>query len=133
LVKEYPPQFYAPFSRDKYDLCFSCHPDSLVLTKETTDLTDFRNGKLNLHYLHVNKAERGRTCRSCHETHASNLPKHVSETVPYGRWNMPIGFTKSETGGSCKPGCHVPYNYDRKAPVDYSSNNKSSSSEKKGS
>ncbi|MHC4214506.1 MAG: cytochrome c3 family protein, partial [Planctomycetota bacterium] len=24
LVKEYPPQFYAPFSRDKYDLCFSC-------------------------------------------------------------------------------------------------------------
>jgi predicted CXXCH cytochrome family protein len=121
LVKEYPPQFYAPFSIENYDLCFSCHPDSLVLKKETENLTDFRNGRLNLHYLHVNKAERGRTCRSCHETHASNLPKHISETVPYGKWNMPIGFTKSETGGTCKPGCHMPTPYDRESPVDYSS------------
>jgi len=133
LVKEYPPQFYAPFSKDNYDLCFSCHPDSLVLTKETANLTDFRNGRLNLHYLHVNKAERGRTCRSCHETHASNLPKHVSETVPYGKWDLPIGFTKSETGGTCKPGCHVPASYDRKSPVDYSSSSATSSGEQDSS
>jgi predicted CXXCH cytochrome family protein len=129
LEKEYPPQFYAPFSKDNYELCFSCHPDSLVLSKETGELTDFRNGRLNLHYLHVNKAERGRTCRSCHETHASNLPKHIRDSVPYGKWDLPIGFTKSETGGTCKPGCHVPVTYDRKSPVDYSSEGISSGDE----
>jgi len=117
LAKEYPSQFYAPFSVSTYELCFSCHPQSLVLNKNTTDLTDFRNGELNLHYIHVNQPERGRTCRSCHETHASNLPKHIRETAPYGMWNMPIQFTKTDTGGSCKPGCHLPTGYDRETPI----------------
>lgn len=120
LEKEYPPQFYAPFKKDNYALCFSCHPESLVLTKSTTKLTDFRNGDLNLHYVHVNKSRRGRTCRSCHETHASNLPKHIRSSVPYGAWDLPIGYKKTETGGGCKPGCHVPYDYDRTSPVSYS-------------
>ncbi len=120
LAKEYPPQFYAPFSKDNYELCFSCHPESLVLTRETDNLTNFRNGNLNLHYLHVNKSRRGRTCRSCHATHASNLPKHIRASVPYGKWELPVGFTKSETGGNCKSGCHLPKDYDRNSPVDYS-------------
>ena len=119
LSKEYPPQFYAPFSKENYALCFSCHPESVVLTRETSDLTDFRNGNLNLHFVHVNKPEKGRTCRSCHATHASNLPKHVRESVPYGVWNLPIKFQKTETGGSCAPGCHLPYTYDRQSPAVY--------------
>ncbi len=119
LVKEYPPVFYSPFSPDNYALCFSCHPQSLVLTERTSDLTDFRNGDLNLHYVHVNKDRRGRTCRSCHATHASDLPKHVRESVPYGVWNLPIQFEKSETGGSCRPGCHTPFTYDRESPQTY--------------
>ena len=119
LVKDYPSQFYAPFKEENYELCFSCHEKTLVLTKETENLTDFRNGDLNLHYLHVNKPYRGRTCRSCHETHGSNLPKHIRATVPYGMWQLPIKFEKTETGGSCKPGCHLPFAYDRKEPVDY--------------
>ena len=119
LAKEYPPQFYAPFSISSYDLCFSCHPQSLVLTKQTSDLTDFRNGDLNLHCVHVNKARRGRTCRSCHATHASDLPKHIRASVPYGMWDLPINFEKTGTGGGCKPGCHLPYDYDRMSPVEY--------------
>jgi len=119
LAKEYPPQFYAPFSKKNYELCFSCHPETVVLTKRTSDLTDFRNGDLNLHFLHVNKARRGRTCRSCHATHASNLPKHIRESVPYGVWDLPIQFQKTVTGGSCKPGCHLPFAYDRQSPVVY--------------
>ncbi|NIA16733.1 MAG: cytochrome C [Planctomycetes bacterium] len=119
LSKEYPPRFYAPFSKDAYQLCFSCHPESLVLTKETRDLTGFRNGDLNLHYLHVNRPQRGRTCRSCHATHASNLPKHIRKSVPYGRWELPIQFEKTETGGGCEPGCHLPAAYDRQSPVVY--------------
>ncbi len=50
-----PRLFYAPFSTDNYALCFSCHPESLVLTERTGDLTDFRNGDVNLHYVHVHK------------------------------------------------------------------------------
>jgi predicted CXXCH cytochrome family protein len=121
LAKEYPSQFYAPFSKEIYELCFSCHSEDLVLTKETPDLTDFRNGDLNLHYMHVNKERRGRTCRSCHATHASNLPKHIRKSVPYGTWSLPVGFAKTQTGGTCAPGCHLPKDYNRKDPVDYSS------------
>ena len=119
LKKEYPPQFYSPFKKSNYDLCFSCHEETLVQTAETASLTDFRNGSSNLHYLHVNKDRRGRTCRSCHATHASNLPKHIRKSVPYGVWDLPIQFAKTETGGSCKPGCHVPYAYDRNQAVEY--------------
>jgi len=31
-----------------------------------------------------------------------------------------VGFTKTETGGTCKSGCHLPKDYDRNNPVDYS-------------
>ncbi len=120
LAKEYPPIFYAPFSEKNYELCFTCHSKDIVWTPETENLTDFRNGSTNLHYLHVNKERRGRTCRACHQTHASNLPKHIRESVPYGMWNLPVGFTKSATGGNCKSGCHLPKDYNREKPVDYS-------------
>jgi predicted CXXCH cytochrome family protein len=113
LIKEYPPEFYASFDISKYDLCFSCHQADKVLFKETENLTDFRNGKMNLHYLHVNSPERGRTCRTCHATHASNEPKHLRKAVPYGGWEIPIQFEKTETGGGCSPGCHSPRAYDR--------------------
>ncbi|MHC4475462.1 MAG: cytochrome c3 family protein [Planctomycetota bacterium] len=120
LAMEYPPIFYAPFSEQNYELCFSCHAKTLVWTPKTTDLTDFRNGSSNLHFLHVHKERRGRTCRACHQTHASDQPKHIRQSVPYGMWELPVGFTKTETGGSCKPGCHLPKGYDRVKPVDYS-------------
>ncbi len=119
LAEDYPRLFYAPFSIDSYALCFSCHPDSLVLTEQTAELTDFRNGDRNLHYVHVNKEDRGRTCRSCHATHASDLPKHIRRSVPYGAWDLPIQFKKTETGGGCQPGCHLPLAYDRQSPVAY--------------
>jgi len=121
LVKRYPPEFYVPFDISNYDLCFSCHREDLVLIEETDDLTDFRNGETNLHYLHVNMPERGRTCRACHATHASDEPKHLREKVPYGGWGIPIEFEKTETGGGCSPGCHDARAYDRIKPVIYMS------------
>ncbi len=125
LVKEYTPEFYAPFDISNYDLCFSCHKADKVLVKETESLTDFRNGKTNLHYLHVNTPERGRTCRACHATHASNEPRHLRKAVPYGGWGIPIQFEKTETGGSCSPGCHNARAYDRIKPAIYKSDKKS--------
>jgi len=119
LIKEYSPEFYAPFDVSNYDLCFSCHQADKVLVKETENFTDFRNGKTNLHFLHVNNPKRGRTCRTCHATHASDRPKHLREKVPYGGWEIPINFEKTETGGGCSPGCHDRRSYDRVNPAVY--------------
>ena len=119
LAKAYPEPFYQSFALDKYDLCFGCHDAQLVTTKKTTGLTRFRNGDENLHFLHVNKSDRGRNCRACHATHAAADPLLVRDTVPYGKWDMPLNFKTTETGGSCSPGCHKPYDYDRETPVNY--------------
>jgi predicted CXXCH cytochrome family protein len=118
LRNPYPPSFYAPFHIANYNLCFGCHEKTIVLNPETTKLTNFRNGEENLHFKHVNKPEKGRTCRACHETHASNFPKHIRESVPFGAWELPVNFEKSETGGSCTPGCHKMKQYDRARRVE---------------
>jgi predicted CXXCH cytochrome family protein len=119
LVGEYSPEFYARFDLDNFELCFSCHPQRGVLTERTTQLTEFRNGNLNLHYLHVNRPEKGRTCRACHATHGSDRPKHISDRIQFGSWELPIEFVKTPTGGSCESGCHLRTAYDRETPVDY--------------
>ena len=101
-------------------MCFGCH-NKEVATKEFTEtLTDFRNGKLNLHFLHVNR-EKGRSCKACHEVHAGSQEKHIAKDVPYGKsnWMLPINYTKTETGGSCVVGCHKVKPYDRKNPIKY--------------
>jgi predicted CXXCH cytochrome family protein len=118
LNKPYPEEFYSPFELERFELCFSCHDQQLVVQPKTDGLTRFRNGEVNLHFLHVNKDRRGRTCRACHNTHASTNPLHIREAVPYGNWQLPINFTKSDTGGACAPGCHQELGYDRETPVD---------------
>ena len=79
----------------------------------------FRDGERNLRYAHVNRPEKGRTCRACHETHASNKAKYVRDWVLFGssRRRLPINFEQTETGGRCGPGCHRAYGYDRVKPV----------------
>ena len=113
LKEPYPARFYMPFAIENYNLCFGCHEKTLLQNPETTKLTNFRNGEVNLHFKHVNKPEKGRTCRACHETHASNHPKHIRESVPFGTWELPVNYQKTETGGSCTPGCHKLKKYDR--------------------
>jgi predicted CXXCH cytochrome family protein len=115
LKKAFPPKFYAAFDLDQYALCFSCHEDLAITVERTRTLTNFRNGDRNLHFLHVNKAKRGRTCRACHELHASPDLPPIRERVQFGNWSMPIHFEKNETGGSCHPGCHSIKVYDRDA------------------
>jgi predicted CXXCH cytochrome family protein len=116
LHEEYPPQFYASFDAERYQLCFSCHLPELVTDPSGTGLTRFRDGDTNLHWLHVNK-EKGRTCRACHEVHASSRPFHIRESVPFGTsgWMLEINFEASDEGGSCAPGCHKEATYSRTA------------------
>jgi predicted CXXCH cytochrome family protein len=123
LRKPYPQEFYAPFKAEQYGLCFSCHEPTLVEVASTTTLTNFRNGDRNLHVVHVNRADKGRTCRACHEVHASHRPKHIREAVPFGTWEVQTNFAKYDNGGKCAPGCHAPRGYSRREtvqnPIDY--------------
>jgi predicted CXXCH cytochrome family protein len=115
LRDRFPEQFYEAFDLAEYALCFDCHSSAMVLEKETTTLTNFRDGSRNLHFVHVNRSDKGRTCRTCHEIHGSNLPRHMATMVPFegGAWSMPIQFEPNDRGGSCSPGCHAPKKYER--------------------
>jgi predicted CXXCH cytochrome family protein len=117
LTDDYPEEFYAPFFESNYALCFRCHESKLAKESQTTTGTGFRDGDRNLHFIHVDRSSHGRTCRSCHEIHASSLPKHIGATVPFGEWGLPVKFSKTESGGSCEPGCHTARKYDRLAAV----------------
>ena len=114
LISDYPQQFYIPFNVKKYSLCFQCHLKDTFLEERTTTLTNFRDGDLNLHFLHVNKKERGRTCRACHEIHASKQRAHVRSVVPYGKGEFPLVFIADTEGGTCATGCHFEKAYGRK-------------------
>jgi predicted CXXCH cytochrome family protein len=113
LRAPYPAEFYAPFEVENYALCFKCHNERIVTVKKTTTDTRFRDGSDNLHYAHVNIAERGRICRVCHEVHASKQAFLVREGVPYGSggWVLKIGFRKNPDGGTCEKTCHANKSY----------------------
>jgi len=119
LNASYPAGFYARYEKGLYDFCLQCHEKNLLRFPDTTVYTNFRNGKLNLHYVHVVRPKKGRTCRTCHTPHASNNPKLIDNYIPFGDWQIPIRFMKTSSGGSCSPGCHRPYRYDRIKPEQY--------------
>lgn len=112
LRDRFPQRFYSPFTVDNYGLCFTCHDEPLATQERTRSMTNFRDGDRNLHFLHVNR-RKGRSCRACHDMHASANGRLVRERVRFGKWNMPIKFRPLDNGGSCAPGCHATKSYDR--------------------
>ncbi len=121
LVNEYPSELYYPFSESSYALCFGCHDKQLVMEASTSSATGFRNGTQNLHFVHVNKDRKGRSCRVCHDAHAANHEKHIRDDVAYGPsgWKLPIRYEQLPDGGSCGGACHTPYEYNRVKPIVY--------------
>lgn len=116
----YPSTYYAPYKEGAYDFCLQCHEKNLLRYAETTIYTRFRNGNRNLHYVHVVKNRKGRTCLICHEPHASDGPKLTSKGgSQFGNWEIPLNLQLTDTGGSCAPGCHRGYGYDRIKPISY--------------
>ncbi len=113
LVKPYPAKFYASYDPANYELCFLCHNKQIVAKPKTTTLTGFRDGDRNLHYVHVNKKDRGRTCRACHDIHATKQPHQIRDGVPYGSsgWVLPINYKRTKTGGECARTCHTTKKY----------------------
>jgi len=116
LVAGFPTAPYVPYADTEYALCFSCHKRDLLQYPDTSFATGFRDGERNLHHLHVNNKQKGRSCALCHRLHGSRQPKLMADSVPFGKWSLPLKFVKTETGGSCSPGCHKIQNYDRKSP-----------------
>ncbi|GFE62105.1 cytochrome c [Geobacter sp. AOG2] len=119
LRGSYPPDIYVPYKDGTYEICLKCHEKNMLRFADTTIYTKFRNGNRNLHYVHVVNSRKGRTCRICHEPHASNGEKLITkEGIKFGDWKIPINFQITPTGGSCAPGCHRKFRYDRDKPVD---------------
>jgi len=116
LLQTFPKDPYVPYTGTEYGLCFTCHNRDLVQYPDTSFATNFRDGDRNLHYLHVNNPRKGRSCLLCHDIHGSKSEKLVAESVPFGKWSLPLKFVKTETGGGCTPGCHKAVTYDRRGP-----------------
>ena len=119
LSAAYPATFYAPFEVKTYELCFSCHDEQLVTLEKTTTATRFRDGDRNLHFLHVNKPDRGRTCRACHEVHASQKVYQIRESVPFGSkgYLLKVNFERRADGGNCTQTCHTARAYTNNAAL----------------
>lgn len=117
LTEAYPAGLYAPYDEDRYVLCFGCHDVEMVEEERDEEATEFRNGDLNLHYIHVNREVNGSTCRTCHDVHAGKGPKHIADPKPFGEQAILMNFVPSATGGSCLSGCHKAWAYDRVNPV----------------
>jgi len=115
LVRSFPAEEYVAYSDTEFPLCFGCHKRELVQYPETSFATNFRDGERNLHFVHVNKPK-ARSCRFCHEIHAGPNPKLIADSVTFGKWDLPLKYVKTDTGGGCSPGCHKPQYYDRKTP-----------------
>ena len=117
LAGAFPAGFYAAYDEERYALCFECHEVEAFEEEETDEGTNFRNGEQNLHFLHVNRDVKGRSCRACHDPHGGKHAAHIAESVPFGDWRIPINFKQTSTGGSCQPGCHRLYRYERTTPI----------------
>lgn len=122
LKYPFPSDFYTPYNPRKYALCFSCHQQKRITEAQTTSDTGFRDGDLNLHYVHTVKPAEGRSCRACHDSHATNDPFLIRSSVPFGttKWQLNITFTATKTGGRCSKTCHdeTTYNNGGRRPTD---------------
>ena len=118
LRHDFPADFYAGFDEENYELCFECHDRRAFLYAATSELTRFRNGDKNLHFAHVNKASKGRVCKTCHGVHGADQEHLIKSKIPgFGKWEIPIKYTPEPFGANCTVGCHKPKSYNRNRAV----------------
>ena len=112
LKGNYPSEPGAVFSEAAYSLCLGCHEKAAFTESEISSATGFRDGKNNLHALHVKDA--GVTCRMCHLVHAAPQARLIRDKAPgKDKVEIIINFTEAKNGGSCKMTCHSPSSYSR--------------------
>ncbi len=115
LKKEFPSGNYSKAAKESFALCFECHKSDF-LDKSNAMATNFRNGDVNLHFVHIN-GEKGRSCAICHNPHGAPNEKLINDSAPFGSWEMPLRYKKTDAGGSCSPGCHAERKYERTAVI----------------
>jgi predicted CXXCH cytochrome family protein len=106
-------RFYQAYAADEYGLCFGCHDASMLDATEKVPATGFRDGRMNLHALHVAKKDKGRTCSVCHGVHGTSQAHMLRRSVPFGkaRWQLKIHYEQKGKGGRCVTACHAPKTY----------------------
>ena len=95
----YPSGAYETYSSIKYALCWECHTPALVESVQGKGITNFRNGEVNLHRVHVVELQRGRACHLCHEPHASDKPHLLRTRLRFGAWDTSFGYEPLADGG----------------------------------
>ena len=115
LNKAFPSTTYTVVKKENFALCFECHK-SEMLDKSNAALTSFRNGDVNLHYVHVN-GDKGRSCVVCHDPHGTPNDHLIKDNTQFGSWTMPLNYKVIPNGGSCSPGCHAERKYERVAVI----------------
>jgi predicted CXXCH cytochrome family protein len=119
LTRPFSRAFYQRFTPRSYALCLGCHDPKLATQRRAgQSITAFRDGDRNLHFVHVNNGWRSHGCNACHASHGTTgNDRDVRGQVVFGAWQISIKFNRTDTGGRCTTGCHLPYAYDRDQPV----------------
>jgi predicted CXXCH cytochrome family protein len=105
---------YVAYANSDYALCFKCHNEEAFTYALTSEATQFRNHNQNLHVFHVNRLEKGRTCRNCHGVHGAVQDHLLMSPVPdFGQWDIPLTWVSKGERATCYVGCHRPKTYDR--------------------
>ncbi len=113
LLADYPSGLYSSSDPDNFQLCFGCHDVVLMTEKNDQGATSFRDGNLNLHYLHLQNSK-ARNCNICHNSHASQKEFILNSEITFGNWQMPLDYEKTANGGICLTACHSPKEYKSK-------------------
>ncbi len=109
-----PKNNYGTYSQAAFSACFStCHSPSAIEEPKTEDATRFRNGDDNLHFRHVARYPRGRSCILCHEPHQAENFALIDDHMDYGNEKLTLEFSITKHGGRCETSCHIPVEYDR--------------------
>ncbi len=118
LRKSFTKNFYADLVNKEF-FCFKCHEEKKIkkqyIKSDEHNITSFRDGDVNLHYLHVND-RKGRSCRACHDEHASKYNHLIRDYTDFNGVKFPLRFIETDEGGSCAPACHKKFEYDRVNP-----------------
>ena len=101
-----------PYATSAYALCFDCHDPLLGTEKESLGVTGFRDGRQNLHRVHLQGSDPA-TCGTCHDYHASSQVKLLRAKAGSGKGEVTLTFAEAPNGGSCTTSCHDPMTYVR--------------------
>jgi predicted CXXCH cytochrome family protein len=120
LLASYTDRRWTSPGGEDYALCLECHEAEAFTAAGGEETTSFRSGDLNIHKVHVEglgqsgkaAANRGLTCRNCHEVHSSTYPGLIRSSLDCGGAPcLKLEFRSFPGGGTCSVSCHGTKSY----------------------